>query len=234
VVENAGFAHPWDNLGESEEVAGALAGHSQEPKRRRTVGDGAGMTCSSDAFSDGEPIVQAFVGGIMGRRERETFRVQGGIPLAVELLAGGDARAKENAADAVMGLCRQDRRDRVAIREAGGIPPLTALLAEGSPDAKAKAAGALMSLAKADDENRRLISDTQTIQHLVALLSGTPAQQENATGAIAELAMRGESRALFREAGALGPLEAFADNATPEAGNRRRLADLALRHLRLG
>ncbi|KAM0022408.1 putative armadillo-like helical protein [Helianthus debilis subsp. tardiflorus] len=64
---------------------------------------------------------------------------EGGIPMLVEVVELGSARAKENAAAALLQLCTNSNRFCNMVLHEGAIPPLAALSHTGTPRAKEKA-----------------------------------------------------------------------------------------------
>nr|GEW42739.1 U-box domain-containing protein 4-like isoform X1 [Tanacetum cinerariifolium] len=64
---------------------------------------------------------------------------EGGIPMLVEVVELGSARAKENAAAALLQLCTNSSRFCNVVLQEGAIPPLAALSQSGTPRAKEKA-----------------------------------------------------------------------------------------------
>lgn len=64
---------------------------------------------------------------------------EGGIPFLVEVVELGSARAKENAAAALLQLCTNSNRFCNMVLQEGAVPPLVALSQSGTPRAKEKA-----------------------------------------------------------------------------------------------
>ncbi|XP_077253322.1 RING/U-box superfamily protein with ARM repeat domain-containing protein isoform X2 [Tasmannia lanceolata] len=64
---------------------------------------------------------------------------EGGIPVLVEVVELGSSRGKENAAAALLQLCRNSTRFCSMVLQEGAVPPLVALSQSGTPRAKEKA-----------------------------------------------------------------------------------------------
>ncbi|XP_047337235.1 U-box domain-containing protein 4-like [Impatiens glandulifera] len=70
---------------------------------------------------------------------RTAIGQEGGIPFLVEVVELGSARAKENAAAALLQLCTNSSRFCNMVLQEGAVPPLVALSQSGTPRAKEKA-----------------------------------------------------------------------------------------------
>ncbi|KAG9439572.1 hypothetical protein H6P81_019737 [Aristolochia fimbriata] len=70
---------------------------------------------------------------------RSAIGQEGGIPCLVEVVELGSSRGKENAAAALLQLCRNSSRFCNMVLQEGAVPPLVALSQTGTPRAKEKA-----------------------------------------------------------------------------------------------
>ncbi|XP_068656219.1 U-box domain-containing protein 4-like isoform X2 [Aristolochia californica] len=70
---------------------------------------------------------------------RSAIGQEGGIPGLVEVVELGSSRGKENAAAALLQLCRNSNRFCNMVLQEGAVPPLVALSQMGTPRAKEKA-----------------------------------------------------------------------------------------------
>ncbi|XP_068655226.1 U-box domain-containing protein 4-like [Aristolochia californica] len=70
---------------------------------------------------------------------RSAIGQEGGIPGLVEVVELGSSRGKENAAAALLQLCRNSNRFCKMVLQQGAVPPLVALSQTGTPRAKEKA-----------------------------------------------------------------------------------------------
>ena len=127
-------------------------------------------------------------------RSRALIAEAGGIPLLVELLRDGSAKAKKEAAWA-LGNLACNAANRIAIAEAGGIPPLVELLRAGSAKAKEEAAWALGNLAP-NAANKILIAEAGGVPALVELLRDESADiRVEAARALRILALNNDAKA---------------------------------------
>lgn len=69
---------------------------------------------------------------------RTAIGQEGGIPVLVEVIELGTARGKENAAAALLQLCKNNRRFCSLVLKEGALPSLVALAQSGTPRAKKK------------------------------------------------------------------------------------------------
>jgi vacuolar protein 8 len=132
----------------------------------------------------------------------------------VELLRGGSAEGRVEAAGALGNLAFNYDIGAAAVVEAGAISPLVGLLRGGSDEVRAEAARALWSLAYGNDNIAAAVAEAGAIPSIVQLLSGSSDEgRVNAAGALATLAagMNAFTAAVVA-AGAIPPLIALLRN----------------------
>ena len=118
-----------------------------------------------------------------------------------------EAEAQEWAAATLAQLANLNK-SRNNIVGGGGIIPLVALLREGRNDGKKFAASALARLAHQQDETAAEIARVGAVSPLVGLLAGDrgDAAQEEAAGALFELAANAGNRIAITDCDGIGPL----------------------------
>ena len=139
----------------------------------------------------------------------------GGIEPLISMLeaeeTGGVAQEFAAAALAELAMLSDNRASIVGD---GGIAPLVALLRSGGDMGKRHAAAALARLARGADATQAMIAQAGAVSPLVGLLSGDRggAAQEEAAGALYELADNAGNRVAITDCDGIGPLVSLLGN----------------------
>lgn len=128
----------------------------------------------------------------------------------IALLQRGTTEQREEAANALGDLARDNERFAKIIVEEDAVSPMLKVLVEGSPSAREAAARALGHLAKDADIVKQMMSDGVAPVFVLVLVSSPMKVQAAVAGALADmLAWDRTIQEIFLEQGAIRPLVAL-------------------------
>ncbi|KAK3257390.1 hypothetical protein CYMTET_33522 [Cymbomonas tetramitiformis] len=143
----------------------------------------------------------------------------GAVPLLVQLLSGGDARAKEAAAVALRNLLSDSEEHVEAVLEAGAVSLLVQLLRTGTDSAKSRCAECLCNLADYNNRYRDAIVEAGAVPLLVLMLSsGSDMVKMSAAACLCNLSWDSRERAdALVQAGGMPPLVLLLTSGSEES-----------------
>lgn len=152
-----------------------------------------------------------------------------GIPPLIDLVSSTNLATQGSAVRSLWHLA-SNAESAIAIAESGGIPPLCTMLCSEDVQAQELAAVVISRLLKSSTSVSLIVAKVGGIVPLVQLLrDGSPAGQQQAVCAIAEVGLVPENRPLISEAGGIPSLASLLTCGvvgTPETA-ARALANLA-------